>query len=374
MDLAGATRRAAATIGSRVVCDPEGACSCMCTEHRNDAYSAQQRQLLPPCRSGKACGSCAKGRTHRVQEHRSSFAIAIVYAYEPRYVRDLYRQMPLGQYLRDTMLMVRLVLSLRRVKTTLPIHLYLSGERREKYERLFRALGVRILDLPPVKPAPWAQRWHAGSFAKLHALSLVGLDTVLVLDIDTVVLRNIDHMAAWQAPSFRYQTVRSGRECLWELQSGVMLLQPSRAEHARALNMTARWSATLPGDGGDQSVWRALYARTSIHELPTAYNAFKYELRDAGEWEKVFVLHDGWTRRFQAKWSDQYPAVGRVLSELSSNATRLMNGAADLNVSAVPKGKYTCFFQRLRKGYLRVCDLIHLEDSVNLISPIFNSA
>eukprot|EP00966_Prymnesium_polylepis_P212812 4928748-Prymnesium_polylepis.1 len=346
------------SMAAAFVCTPAVACSCMCSEHR-DPYSVARRALLPRCRSGEACRGCTA-----VQQQHSSYAgaaIVIVYAYKPDRVRSLYQQAPLGQYLKDMMLIVRLVLSLRRVGTTLPIHLLLAGERREKFERILRELGVQVSDSPYIRPAPWANSFHAGSFAKLHALALGQFDRVLVLDLDCVVLRNIDHMAAWPTPSFRYQTVESGRECLWELQSGVLLIRPDAHEHARAMRMTAPRSSPLAGDRGDQSVWRALYANSTVHELPTAYNAFKYELDDAREWESVFVLHDGWTMRWRGKWSDAHPAVGVVLAGLTANATRLMKGASNpwsnLNLSAASKSMRTCYFQRLRgRSFLRICD------------------
>jgi hypothetical protein len=293
-------------------------------------------------------------------------AVVMFYGYAPAHVR-VNRQTPLKQYLGDMMLLLRLVLSLRRVGTTLPMHLYLSGERHAKYERLFQQQGVHLSEAPYTNPARWANPWHAGTFAKLHALSLSAFDTVLVLDLDCVVLRNIDHVVAWPTPTFRYQMARKGPECGWELQSGVMLLRPNARAHARALGMIARTSDKLPGDGGDQSVWRALYANTVVHELPAAFNAFKYELNDADEWKSVSVLHDGWTMRWQGHWPEAYPDVGNVLYALTTNASRLMIQAANLS-SDVPRSAHTCYYQRrppgfTRRGVLYICDHVNLSAS-----------
>jgi hypothetical protein len=54
----------------------------------------------------------------------------------------MHQKQPLSAYLKDMTLALRLVLSLRRVRTVLPIFLCLSGERRSQYERLFTSLGV----------------------------------------------------------------------------------------------------------------------------------------------------------------------------------------------------------------------------------------
>jgi alpha-N-acetylglucosamine transferase len=132
-------------------------------------------------------------------------AVTLFYGYSPAHVRARqHRLTPLKQYLGDMLLLLRLVLSLRRVGTSLPMHLYLSGDRHAKYERLFEEQGVHLSDVPYVNPAHWANPWHAGTFAKLHALALAAFDTVLVLDLDCVVLRNIDHVVAW--PTRRFGT------------------------------------------------------------------------------------------------------------------------------------------------------------------------
>ena len=296
-------------------------------------------------------------------------AVTLFYGYLPAHVRARqHRLTPLKQYLGDMLLLLRLVLSLRRVGTSLPMHLYLSGDRHAKYERLFEEQGVHLSDVPYVNPAHWANPWHAGTFAKLHALALAAFDTVLVLDLDCVVLRNIDHVVAWPTPSFRYQLARQGAECAWELQSGVMLLRPNAHAHGRALRMIARTSDKLPGDGGDQSVWRALYTNTTLHELPAAFNAFKYELDDADEWESVSVLHDGWLQRWQywKRWQRWH--VGKVLYALTTKASRLMIRAANLS-SDVPRSARTCFYQRrtaTRRGILYICDHVNLSAATKL--------
>lgn len=49
-------------------------------------------------------------------------AIVLLYGFDARHTRSTDNN-PFREYLRDMMLMLRLVLSLRRVGTTLPVHL-----------------------------------------------------------------------------------------------------------------------------------------------------------------------------------------------------------------------------------------------------------
>ena len=120
----------------------------------------------------------------------------------------------------------------------------MNGQRYTKYESTFRELGVQVSGAQYIGRPRWGHPWHGGSFAKLFALALANFSKVLVLDSDCVVLRNIDHMAVFPAPSFRFQTVRVGNECQWELQSGVMVLEPDALEYERAIRLTTSLKST----------------------------------------------------------------------------------------------------------------------------------
>ena len=335
----------------------------MCSERR-DPYSVKQRLNLPLCRSGTACKSdCAvRWRAFSLQPAKTA-AIVLLYGFDERHTRSTDNN-PLREYLRDMMLMLRLVLSLRRVGTTLPIHLYMAGQRYAKYESPFRELGVQVSGAQYIARPRWGHPWHGGSFAKLFALALANFSKVLVLDSDCVVFRNIDHMGVFPTPSFRFQTVRVGTECKWELQSGVMVLEPDSLEYDRAIRLTTSLKSRPPGsDGGDQSVWRIFYER--VHELPAAYNAFKYELNGSENWASVFVLHDGWNMRWSRWWPDAYPAHGRLLADLTANASDLMIRAANFSL-ATPRSMRACYHQELSRRPTRVvyiCDWKNLTPS-----------
>lgn len=340
----------------------------MCSEV-HDPYSVRQRQFLPQCHAGAACHNCdGTGRPSaaRQQPAAPTAAIVLFYGFDDEHLRRT-NSRPLSQYLKDMMLMLRLVLSLRRVGTALPVRLYMAGQRFAKYEVPFRRLHVHVVGAPYIRPAPWANPWHAGTFAKLHALALVDFRKVLVLDLDCVVLRPIDHMVAFPTPSFRYQTVPDKGECRWEINSGVMLLRPDTQEYARALDMKISLTGRSPSsDGGDQSIWRALYH--SVHELPTGYNTFKYDLEGVQKWasEAIFVLHDGWTMRWSHWWPEAHPALGHLLTDLTRNATALMTEASNFSTKANPKSMRDCFYQEAGRRNHWTSHVYYICDSKNL--------
>lgn len=186
--------------------------------------------------------------------------------------------------------LVRAVASLRKVNTTLPIHVLVSGERIPAVESQIAKLGVGILgpeSAPPVHIPRWGSKWARGSFAKLRALSLTSFERVILLDADVMVLRNIDHLVGLPAPAFV-----AGYKCFprAELRAAVALLQPSASDWQRALGLMQESATAIYDDLGEGSVWRHLYS--SIHELPIGYAALRSSDLPAAEWPKVHVLHD----------------------------------------------------------------------------------
>ena len=102
-------------------CHLATACSCMCSERR-DPYSVKQRLNLPHCRPGAACKSDCAVRWRAISlQPAKTVAIVLLYGFDARHTRSTDNN-PFREYLRDMMLMLRLVLSLRRVGTTLPVH------------------------------------------------------------------------------------------------------------------------------------------------------------------------------------------------------------------------------------------------------------
>jgi len=221
---------------------------------------------------------------------------------------------------------VRLLLSLQAVGSLLPVHMLVSGERHPGFEAaLVRQFApqLRLIDGDAagrhhIRIPKWASEFHLGSFAKLAVLSLTQFRRILVLDTDTVVLRNIDHLVHLAAPAFVYRFKcwsfkRAGTHTVeffrtranspvWEMNSGVMLLQPDEAMHARVQalmnsNVTeshdsdALKATYVPTDPSDQSLWKSFFSR--VHELPVSYNTFRRtQYASVEEWRRVHVLHD----------------------------------------------------------------------------------
>ena len=200
-------------------------------------------------------------------------------------------------------LLVRAVHSLRRVNTTLPIRLLVSGDRVPSVEERLTQLGVGIIGDRPSHGVPstivpsWGSKWARASFAKLRALALYvdphfplreGFDKVIVLDTDTIVLRNIDHLANFPAPAFVAQYKCYPRA---ELRGALMAVQPSEAMWTRARELMTRGSTAVYDDLGEGSVWRHMYP--TVNELPIGYAALRSSNLSATDWlHKVHVLHD----------------------------------------------------------------------------------
>ena len=192
------------------------------------------------------------------------------YGYAPAHVR-VNRQTPLKQYLGDMMLLLRLVLSLRRVGTTLPMHLYLSGERHAKYERLFQQQGVHLSEAPYTNPARWANPWHAGTFAKLHALSLSAFDTVLVLAAFLLDHKDVPFLDSSGGSQACHNTSHMRDEGGQLLIASLPLLQAEADDNRHTLTDAVDWRPNLRSRGAAtvKAPWRGLH-----RNLPGAADSF----------------------------------------------------------------------------------------------------
>ena len=285
-------------------------------------------------------------------------SIAIVYGFNRTRVRYMLARQPISSYLKDMTLALRLVLSLRAVRTALPIQLLVSGERHAEYESLFTAQGVAVIDVVDRPPPHWANPWHAATFTKLAALSYAAAQSakLIVLDVDMVVLRNVDHLRAAPAPAFAYHVSGCNgapTRCCGDLNSGLMVLRSSTADARRAADLfeELRLRRHVSGDGGDQSFWRMFYPR--VHELPSGYNAKK---QDRANWTntpaEVAILHDMWPHRWARWWVGPWR---RWVDNLTTVATRLMRQASlEVFVKARRKGNATrqsaCYSKELMQS------------------------
>ena len=267
-----------------VKCDPPQLAS-SCTH----CARAVGDDAMPRCMPSAACGT---SKPPPQTAHPLRATILFVVDANASNLRFYFGRAWRKAYTSQISLLARAVVSLRRVNTTLPIHVLVSGERIPAVEaRLISDLGVGVLGpehAPPVHVPTWGSKWARGSFAKLRAISLgQKFERVVLLDADTMVLRNIDHLASLPAPAFV-----AGYKCFprAELRAAVAVLEPSAADWQRALQLMHEPSTAIYDDLGEGCVWRHLYR--SVHELPIGYGALRTSDLPATEWGEVHVLHD----------------------------------------------------------------------------------
>ena len=281
---------------------PQRAGTCKCASLN---FRKMPRQLqLPSCVPTFGCDEESPASLLRAEGvarssaavPTSSAAVVIVYGFDRQRVRKWYSAEPRRSQLNSMTNAFRLVLSLRRVGTTLPIHMLQFGEKvgalnevrvaaiqtpvGDTSARQFWPLtsyliplsrqwlasrGVNVIraDTDPARfdvGVPfWSSLHHLGSFFKLGCLALTQFSKVVVLDVDTVVLSNLDHLVSVPTPAFAYRY-----KCYptLELNSGVMVLSPSEGAHTRMLAYVRRTFARgnesrfIASDASDQSVWR----------------------------------------------------------------------------------------------------------------------
>lgn len=269
-------------------------------------------------------------------------SIVLVMGFEFSNVRQMFAADPWGSYYSSMLAAIRLVLSLRRVQTTLPITLLVSGERKPEWESLLLKLGVNIIVGPTVPRPPWSGHWHKGSFATLALLSLQ-FDRVIFLEMDTLVVRPIDHLVLAPAPAFVnhfddfHCVPGSDVRPLWRtdrehalrvtLMAGIAVLAPSDGEWARVRALMEVWNQTdrlpLGADFSSQTVWRMLYP--TYNELPVGYNAFQTAKLTDAAWRRVHMLHDSTVIRGRTTFG--HHGYGRLWHNLTLEAWSMVTAA-----------------------------------------------
>ena len=169
------------------------ASDCVCSGTSKHAYNhpSTAQFLSQQCMPGSACFAHAPLGRQAGLARRSSHgdhlkaSIVLVMDFDPRNVRPAFLRNPWGSYYLNMLTALRLILSLKRVGTRLPITLIVSGERKPEWEALFvdRALpdpnhpsdtvnrsklvsgctiagGVSITVGRSVPTPPWANLWH----------------------------------------------------------------------------------------------------------------------------------------------------------------------------------------------------------------------
>jgi len=210
-------------------------------------------------------------------------------------VRPKFRGSPFAWYQVGFKMLSSLLLTLRLVQTTLPIHTMVTA-RLPSYEAALRRLGSTVLpiDTRRVIVPRWASEMHRGTFAKLLLLELTQFERIIFLDSDCQVVRNIDHLAAAPAPSLAFHRKDDGPN------SGVMVLAPNASEGRRMQRLLLSVMERRPRngngqDGSDQTVWNAFFGLepgSFVHELPVGYNYRPiWTMRTQEELCKIHIWH-----------------------------------------------------------------------------------
>jgi hypothetical protein len=201
----------------RPVCQPPtpaNACVCPDAPPPTRARRLGIDRALPDCTPSPACGREGPSLPFRTHDG-AAYVVLFHHENAAGAVRYWFRRDPFKSYATNMHMLTRLVVSLRAVRSRLPLHLFASGYRHAGYEARLQALGVHVHGSPrgALRRPVWADRHHFGSFAKLRVLALTDFKRVVLLDHDLVVLRNIDHLSGAPAPSivFQYQFPCKGR-------------------------------------------------------------------------------------------------------------------------------------------------------------------
>ena len=126
--------------------------SCECAESNLNSLTTSG---LPRCEPTALCDSSHARRAPALSvPDGATFLVA--YGFNRSHVRYWYRADPFRSYLNAMRLLSRLLLSLRAVGSTLPVHALLSGERHAGFEAALRErLALVGLGHPPL-----AFLWH----------------------------------------------------------------------------------------------------------------------------------------------------------------------------------------------------------------------
>ena len=237
-------------------------------------------------------------------------AILVFLHFNATYVRLKHAHHPGIAYLREIHRLEWLLKSARDVKTRIPVHVVVAGDRNASAEAFLQSLGAQIIESPHVRPPRWASWFHKHSFGRIAALALTQFRKVIVLDNDMTLLANIDDLAAAETPAmvFHTATVLPRKERCAPT-GGLFVLTPSRREYDRALHhlyalnpaKDAKGRALAPAlankgksyrcyDGSDQEFWRSWYR--PLYELPLRYHAHTGLVMNTSEWRQIRLIHN----------------------------------------------------------------------------------
>ncbi|EOD40557.1 hypothetical protein EMIHUDRAFT_108490 [Emiliania huxleyi CCMP1516] len=230
------------------------ASACPCSE--SGCFQRPAADWAPlQCRASSLCGrtldSAIIERPANADSGRVTILTVLSYTPNPDMPGDFRR------YLHQFRSLVDLLHSLLLTATTLPVHTLVTTRYAEFEERL-QALKARML---PVV-----------SLVQFDKVIFLDNDCqVIFLDNDCQVLRNVDHLASVEAPAAVFHSP-DALQPQGGINSGMMVLRPSREAAAEMLEAMRSLPADAAVDGSDQAVWHAYFKRHPVYELPRGYN------------------------------------------------------------------------------------------------------
>ena len=270
---------------------------CMCSSGCSSTFA---------CTPSPMCESAALARTPDAM--MADTAILLFFHFNRTMLRLKHLGRPDMALSRELHRLEWLLRSVRRVRTQLPVHVVVAGERNASLEARLVELGATsVIESPPVRPPRWTSAFHKLSFSRIAALALTQFRKVVVLDNDMTLLDNIDELAWAPTPSmvFHTATVLPRKERSAPT-GGLFVLRPSRVEFERALAHLYALNPPKDGkgqpcpacagkayrcyDGSDQEFWRSFYR--PLYELPLRYHAHTGLVMNTSEWRRVRLVHN----------------------------------------------------------------------------------
>ena len=145
--------------------------------------------------------------------HADGVTFLFFLSFNASLVRNIFASRPHKAREREVSRVLWFAQTAKAVRTRLPIHAVVAGDRDAAVEARLEAAGVRLLEGPMIGTPPWASKWHRLSFNKIAALSFTRFRKVIVLDNDAGLLRNMDHVRHAPTPCARIcDRMRQGDE------------------------------------------------------------------------------------------------------------------------------------------------------------------
>ena len=187
-----------------------------------------------------------------------------------------------------------MVYSLKRTKTSIPIHIIMTKQVstlvRKKIEQL--DVSVRIVEpIPNPNASSHVEGWINSGYTKLHVWNLIEFKKIVYIDADTLVLENVDELFERPCPAAAPDTFPPDR-----FNAGVMVVRPDETTFKDMMSKTSELKSYDTGDTGFLNAYfENWYRKSEGHRLPFGYNALRTMFwltapKTRGYWDAVKPL------------------------------------------------------------------------------------